>query len=103
MGPTNCKLWKELNIGIDNIHHSNKNDICDISNKKKCFIQHPVDDSLKIFFYADVPHLLKLVRNNLFDYGFWWKDILVDSRCLEELIKLNARDLKIAHKLSTTH
>lgn len=102
MSPTNMKLWRELNIGIDINSQADNNDIT-MSNKKQRFIENPVDNSLKIFFYADVPHLLKLVRNNLFDSGFWWKGTLVDMRCLEELIKLNAGDLKIAHKLSRTH
>lgn len=54
---------------------------------------------MKIYFYADIL-LLELVRNNLFDSGFCLKGNIVDKRCLEELIKLNASDLKIGHKLS---
>jgi len=31
---------------------------------------HLSDSNLKIFFFVDMPHLIKLARNNLFDYGF---------------------------------
>ncbi|CAL1681193.1 unnamed protein product [Lasius platythorax] len=101
MSPTNMKLWRDLNIGIDTNSHRSNNNI--MTTEKQCFITHPLDKSLKIYFYADIPHLLKLARNNLFDSGFYLKGNIVDKRCLEELIKLNASDLKIAHKLSRTH
>lgn len=99
MGPTNMKLWRDLNIGIDS-NSRNKNTI---TTEKQCFITHPSDNSLKIFFYADVPHLLKLGRNNLLDSGFCLNDNIADKRCFEEILKLNANDLKIAYKLSAAH
>lgn len=97
MSPTNMRLWKDLNIGVNSQSHCNNKEM------KQCFITHPMDNSLKIFFFADVPHLLKLARNNLFDSGFRVKDNVADKRCLEELLKLNANDLKIAYKISHTH
>jgi len=100
MGPTNMKVWRDLNIGI-NISDRSDNNI--IITEKQCYITHPLDKLLKIYFYADVPHLLKLARNNLFDSGFCLKGNIVNKSCLEELVKLNANDLKTAHKLSTTH
>lgn len=46
MGPTNRKLWNELNTGIENPN----------------FI-HP-KTLKKVHVFADVPHLLKLIRNH---------------------------------------
>lgn len=102
MGPTNMKLWNKLNIGIhatiDTEQNNMKKDV-----KKQNFITHSADNSLKIFFYADVPHLLKLARNNLFDSGFTIEKDYINKNCLEELLAINVGDLKIAHKLSRAH
>lgn len=42
-------------------------------------------------------------RNNFLDSGFNINGISVDKTSLEELLKLNERDLKILHKLNRTH
>ena len=34
------------------------------------YFHNPFDPSRKVFMFPDAPHVLKLVRNNLFDYGF---------------------------------
>jgi len=52
MGPTNIFLWNSLNI----------------TPTKNSFL-HP-DSGKNIHFFADVPHLLKLIRNNIIDHGF---------------------------------
>lgn len=102
MGSSNMKLWKDLNIGVENYSHSKDKTITtDI--EKKCFIMYPANNSLKIVFYADVSHLLKLARNNFVDSGFKFKGNLVDKTCLEQLLTLNNSDLKICHKLSRAH
>lgn len=67
MSSTNMKLWKELQVGNDNHNATDKNNM---NTERKCFVVHPCNETLKIFFYADVPHLIKLGRNNLLDYGF---------------------------------
>lgn len=100
MGPSNMKLWKELEIGT--------NDYCNTKNTaivtdKQCFIVHPFNNSLKIFFYADVPHLLKCARNNFFDSGFIINGVPIGKNSLVELLTLNKTELKIAHKLSSAH
>lgn len=64
---------------------------------------HPANSSLKIFFFADIPHLLKLARNNLLDSGFTIHGNNINKTCLEELLTLNARELKIVHKFSQAH
>jgi hypothetical protein len=58
MGPDNQKLWLELGIGM---------------HRKKCYFPNPACDSLKVFVFADVPHLLKLLRNYFLDQGFFLK------------------------------
>lgn len=46
MGPTNRKLWNELNSSIE-----------------KPYFFHP-ETTKRIHIFADVPHLLKLLRNH---------------------------------------
>ena len=53
MGPGNMALWNDLGINMQNT----------------CF-NHPSDESKQIFVFADVPHLLKLLRNHFLDHGF---------------------------------
>lgn len=100
MSFTNMKLWKVLQIGANTNNSTNQH--C-TNTGRKYFIVHPSDDRLKIFFYADVPHLIKLARNNFLDSVFNTNGIAVDNTCLEELLKLNAWDLKISHKLDGRH
>lgn len=102
MGSTNIKLWNELNIGINIITDTERHKI-EKTIQKQHFIAHPADSSLKIFFFADVPHLLKLARNNLLDSGFIINGSNINKTCLEELLALNAAELKIAYKLSVAH
>lgn len=64
-------------------------------------IKHP--SNLKVFVFADVPHLIKLARNNLFDSGFIVDGQLINKKILEELVALNACDLKIAFNISRAH
>lgn len=74
MSPTNMKLWRGLSIVIDTNNYCNSN----MTTEKQRFITHPVDNSLKIYFYADAPHLLKLARSDFFDSGFCLKGNIVD-------------------------
>lgn len=102
MGSTNMALWKSLNIGIE----TSKNSI-DVKTPttmaKQNFFLHPADETLKCFVFADVPHLIKLMRNNLFDSGFNIDGLTVNKSILEELVDLNKSDLKIAFNLSRDH
>lgn len=85
-------LWSELNIDC----RSDKVE-------STCFFQHPQNHALKIFVFADVPHLIKLLRNHFFDSGFEINGQLYTKRLLEELLALNSRDLKIAFNLTQKH
>jgi len=58
MSSTNIKEWNELQIGAD----ENSIDKTSENTEKKCFFVPPSNDTLKIFFYANVSHLIKLVK-----------------------------------------
>jgi len=60
----------------------------------KNFFIHPANETLKTFVFADVPHLIKLMRNNLIDSGFVVDNKLLEKAIFEELLSLNKRDLK---------
>lgn len=51
---TNRKMWKILQIdsSIDGL---------------KTYFPHPLDDKRKVFIFSDTPHLIKCVRNRLYD------------------------------------
>lgn len=98
MGGTNVGLWAELKVGASE----------EIKGDEKVFniisyFEHPSDKSLKVFTFADVSHLIKLLRNNFFDHGFLHNDDILDKTVLEELLKINSQDLKIAFNLSREH
>lgn len=88
LGPGNLKLWSQLEIGM---------------HPQKSYFQHPARNDLKVFVFADAPHLLKLLRNHFLDKGFIWKGKIVDKEILFKLLSINAGDLKISHKITTYH
>lgn len=94
-------MWNELNIGVG-LSKSQQGNSRDFS-EKKYFIEHPADKSLKIFVFADAPHLFKLLRNNFIDYGFFVDEKISNKQILEEPVALNSKDLKIAFNLSEKH
>jgi len=94
MGATNMALWKDLNIGIE---------MSTSDPTIKNFFIHPANETLKIFVFADVPHLIKLMRNNLIDSGFVVDNKLLGKAIFEELLSLNERDLKIAFNVTRAH
>lgn len=87
LAPNNVRLWNALGISHNNTSFPN-----------------PAAPHRKIFVFADAPHLLKLIRNNLLDSGFKLDgDKIVSSDCLRELIGRSTRDLKTTHRLSSNH
>ena len=36
------------------------------------FIEHPLDPNRKLYLVPDVPHMLKLFRNHMFNKGFYF-------------------------------
>lgn len=99
MCPTNIGLWKELDIGISTVKKINEVKV-DKCTKIQCPFPHPSNYNLKVFVFADVPHLIKLLRNNLIDSDFIVDGEILDKSLLEELLQLNSKDLKIAFNLS---
>lgn len=59
---TNTGLWSKLGVKYDG------NNI----------FPHLHNPDLKVFIYADVPHLLKLMRNHLLDHGFTVENYKID-------------------------
>lgn len=74
-------LWSELSMGHD----------------RECSFAHPSDDSLQIFVFADVPHLLRLLRNHLLDQGIHYNGKQIDRKCFENLISVSSSELRIAY------
>lgn len=55
----------------------------------------------KIHVFADVPHLIKLLRNHFVDQGFIFNGKEINKHIIEKLIVFtNQTDLNIAHKIS---
>ncbi|CAI6361011.1 unnamed protein product [Macrosiphum euphorbiae] len=85
MGPSTW-LWRTLNISIENTT-----------------FEHPTTSN-KIHVFADVPHLLKLARNHLFDNGFVLPNSkYVGKSILQTLLKIDSGDLKLAYRLTERH
>lgn len=57
MGPTNMGLWKSMNVS-----HTNSS------------FNHPLMTDRRFHVFADAQHLLKLIRNNFLDHGFFLKN-----------------------------
>ena len=73
MGAENRKLWKELNVSEDSPW---------------------IMSSHKIFFFADVPHLIKLLRNHIIDNRVTTPSCKVDK---------SGGELKLCHKVDINH
>lgn len=85
-GGGNIGLWKSLNIGLNNTH-----------------IKHPIAES-NIYFFADTPHLLKLIRNWLLDVGFkLGNGKIVNKNPLTSLLELSSTEITVTHKLTEKH
>lgn len=68
----------------------------------KMFVEHPCNPSLRIYFFADVPHLLKLIRNHYLDDGFLLPgEKYISKTGLEELLEASqSSDLTMTFKLT---
>lgn len=85
-GASNQGLWKNLEISASKPY-------LDVPNKKE-----------KIYFFADVPHTLKLLRNWFIDTGFILQDgSNIRKNCVEELLNITNSEVSSCHKLSEMH
>ena len=75
-----------------------------ISEEKNNF-DNPVDPNRKIHVFADVPHLIKLIRNHFLDHGFHTADGQEAIKCdsVRDLIATDKGEMKLAHKLTSEH
>lgn len=86
LGPSNRSLHNELEVNFN-----------------KPFFTSP-KTSHNIFVLADVPHMLKLIRNNFLDYGFVIDNKEITKSTIENILKLTEMsDLRITHKISEEH
>jgi hypothetical protein len=66
------------------------------------FIIHQLTGS-KIYFFADVPPLLKLIRNWLLDSEFVFHGSKINKDILHELISSNEKEISSCFKLTMNH
>jgi len=89
MGPTNQGLLKSISV----------------SDEQPNF-KHPITGQ-RIHVFADIPHLIKLCRNNYLDHGFILKDnekeTFIGINTLNELIEISPQGLKLPYKLSHSY
>ncbi|ODM88040.1 Transposable element P transposase, partial [Orchesella cincta] len=89
---TNKSAWKFLGISGENGNVINK-------------IVNPVDESRNVYFFSDIPHIIKCVRNHLHKQGeakFSGKRVSWGFyRALYDTDK--TRDLRLAPKLTYLH
>lgn len=85
-GGGNLGLWKALSISTVNSAH-----------------KHPVSHD-PVYFFADAPHLLKLIRNWFLDTGFALEDgQIINSEPVRELIVSTNTEISSCHKLTIKH
>lgn len=89
-GATNQALLKQFEIH-------------DVGDDTKTYFEHPCDIQSKVHVFADVPHLLKLLRNHFLDSDFFINEHFLNKSILERLLQINSSDLKIAFKLARIH
>lgn len=85
-GGGNIGLWKEMNISIE-----------------KTSFNHPVTNN-DIYVFADVPHVLKLIRNWFLDYGFILGDeTVITKEPVKCLIEDSRSEISSCYKLNHLH
>jgi len=68
------------------------------------YFSNPVDTSRKVWCFADVPHLLKLLRNHFLDHGICLPSgTVINKDTLLQLMDWDSDELKIVHKLTPLH
>ncbi|KAF0291655.1 Transposable element P transposase [Amphibalanus amphitrite] len=93
LGPANRKLlWSPKaadGLGID---------------PEDGFFAHPCDPSRKIFTFADVPHLLKLLRNHILRQGLQLPGgPVIDKKVFCNLLEKDNSEFRLCHFLKWKH
>lgn len=85
-GGGNQGLWKEMGIS-----------------EEKTYVKHPVSEK-PIYFFGDVPHLLKLLRNWFLDTGFLLNDgTVINKFPVKSLIEDTRTEISSCYKLTPLH
>jgi len=87
-GSSNQGLWSRLGITKTNTSFPN-----------------PADPTRRIFVFADVPHLLKLIRNHILDYGIQIQvaGSVISQTDFWRILELDCGEFKINPKLTESH
>lgn len=86
LGGGNRGLWSELGISESETWFTSS-----VTNRK-------------VYVFADIPHMIKLLRNHYLDNGLLIDDILVTKEPVIELLKITGTsDLNIAHKIDSSY
>lgn len=105
MGGANQGLWKQLNIKCISKKETNKSKTKQ-SNKSNAYevftsFMHPSTNK-RVWVFPDMPHLLKLLRNNFLDYGITFPDnTTIDKETVRNVIE--DQELKLSPKLTHFH
>lgn len=68
--------------------------------ESKPYFENPSNNE-KIYVLADVPHLIKLIRNNFVNHGFLINNKEIKKDIIEQTISATSvSDLKITHKIT---
>ncbi|EDW29946.1 GL15819 [Drosophila persimilis] len=87
MGPANSSLWAQLGISTE-----------------KTWFEHPSNGQMKVFVFADVLHLVKLIRNQFLDSGLVIKGHQITATTIRQAMNHAAStDLEILWKLTEDH
>lgn len=87
MGSKNAKVWKDLNVNYES----------------PCFL-NPIRINKRIWVLADVPHLLKLLRNHFLDDSLLLSpNIQITKKLIESILQIDCGEYKVAYKLTHLH
>ncbi|CAL1289415.1 unnamed protein product [Larinioides sclopetarius] len=86
LGGKNCSVWNDLKVSYD-----------------KSFFQNPFDSIRKVWVFADVPYLYKLIRNHFLDKGFIVGVKKISKEVIEKILMLDSNEAKICPRLSLHH
>lgn len=100
LGSSNQTLLRKMNVFFGNEKQGNS----DKKEPPKCYFLHPCNKNWRVYFFADPPHMIKLLRNHLLDHGFTYKQQQITRDCFDKLLELNDKtDLTVAFKLKSEH
>ncbi|XP_041451514.1 uncharacterized protein LOC111065350 isoform X1 [Drosophila obscura] len=87
MGSANSKLWTQLGISTE-----------------KTWFEHPANAEMKIYVFADVPQLVKQIRNHFLDTGLVVNGNIISAGTVKQAMNLaSASDLSVSWKITDEH